>query len=429
MSETRSAQVGRSGGGGQGDRALMREAARLALGVMVTHRLRSGLLILGVAIGVAVLMGMVSVLAGLGEKIERDVTSSEKPVITLSKFDFMTEGDPESDRILARPDILPGDAKALQDLCPSIDVAEFYIDANRMTVLRYEDRRTRPVAVAGGGPRLPYVYSFSLSHGRYFADGELLTRADIIVLGHGPAEDLFPDVDPIGKRVRLGDEHYRVVGVFDERKTIFGGMGENFAVIPWTTFKKSWGQRNDPYFVYMTIAEGYTYADVDQEARAVMRARHRLKPGEKDDFALISSDRINEFVKRITGPIGLILLVLSSIGLTVGGIGVMNIMLVSVTERTSEIGLRMALGARRRAILFQFLIEASMLTGIGGVVGVGVGVGLALLLGKLADFPAVIHPGAALAGVVFSAGIGMFFGLYPASRAAKLDPIEALRRE
>ena len=410
-------------------RPQLKEAGRLALGVIVAHKLRSGLLILGVTIGVAVLMTMVSILTGLSRKIEQDVTSSDKAVITLSKYDFMTEGDPEDDRILARPDLTPEDAKAIEELCPSVGVAEFYIDANRFTTLRYGDETTRPAGVAGGGPRLPYVYSFTLAQGRYFNDAELLTRADVIVLGHGPAEDLFPSIDPIGKRVRLGDEHYRVIGVFGERKSIFGGMGENFAVIPWTTFKKSWGQRYDPYFVYMTVADGSTVEDVEQEARAVMRARHRLRPGEKDDFTLISNDRINEFVKRITGPIGLILLVLSSIGLTVGGIGVMNIMLVSVTERTKEIGLRMALGAQRRAILVQFLVEAGTLTGIGGALGVILGALLALLIGRATSFPTVIHPLAAVVGVVFSGGIGIFFGLYPASRAAKLDPIEALRYE
>jgi putative ABC transport system permease protein len=410
-------------------RPQLEEASRLAFGVIVSHKMRSGLLILGVTIGVAVLMTMVSILMGLSEKIERDVTSSDKAVITLSKYDFMTEGDPEDDRILARPDITPEDAKAIEELCPSVDVAEFYIDANRFTTLRYGDERTRPVGVAGGGPRLPYVYSFKIEHGRYFNDAELLTRADVIVLGHGPADELFPDVDPIGKRVRLGDEHYRVIGVFGERKSIFGNFGENFAVIPWTTFKKNWGQRYDPYFLYMTVREGSTVEQVEEEARAVMRARHRLRPGEEDDFDLISNDRINEFVKRITGPIGLILLVLSSIGLTVGGIGVMNIMLVSVTERTKEIGLRMALGAHRRTILVQFLVEAGTLTGVGGVLGVLFGAALATIIGRATSFPAVIHPLAALVGVVFSCGIGIFFGLYPASRAAKLDPIEALRYE
>jgi putative ABC transport system permease protein len=406
----------------------LREALRMAVGVMVAHKLRSGLVILGVGIGVAVLMGMVAILSGLGNRIQEEITSSDRAIVTLSKFDFLESGDPEDERILARPDILPEDASALE-ACASVDVAEFYIDANRFTVIYHGDERTRPIGVAGGGAQLPYVYNLSMGQGRYFNDVELLTRANVLTLGWGPAKDLFPNVDPVGKRVRVGDEHYEVIGVWEERKSVFGAMGNNFAFIPWTTFKKNFGQRYDPYYVYLTVAEGYTPDDVVEEGRAVMRRRHGLRPGEKDDFVFISNDRINEFVRRITGPIGLVLVVLSSIGLTVGGIGVMNIMLVSVTERTREIGIRMAVGARRGMILAQFLVEAGTLTGIGGILGVIAGSALAWLVTSFANFPANVSPAIVLAGVAFSVGVGMFFGLYPASKASRLDPIEALRHE
>jgi putative ABC transport system permease protein len=401
----------------------------LAFDVMVHHKMRSGLLILGVSIGVAVLMGMVSLLTGLGATIESEVSSTEKSVVTLSKYDFLTTGNPNDEKILARPDIEPEDAKAIEEICDSVEMAEFYIDANRPSVLSYGDQRTPPSFVAGGGSRFPYVYSLAMQAGRYFNDAELLTRAQVVVVGFGPAKELFPNVDPIGKRIRVGDDHYEVIGVFAERKSVFGGMSENFAIIPWTTFRKLFGGKNDPYFVYMTVAEGYTPEDVESEVRAFMRRRHSLGPRDADDFAVISNDRVNDFVKQITGPIGIVLLVLSSIGLTVGGIGVMNIMLVSVTERTREIGIRKALGARRSMILTQFLVEAGTLTGIGGVLGVSVGFLLAHGLARLANFPANVHPLAALAGVVFSVGIGLFFGIYPASRAARLDPIDALRYE
>jgi putative ABC transport system permease protein len=268
-----------------------------------------------------------------------------------------------------------------------------------------------------------------MERGRYLNDAELITRARVVCLGAGPAKDLFPHVDPLGKQVRIGEDHYEVIGVMEERKSIFGGMSDNFAIIPWTTFKKRFGRRHDPYFIYLTVAEGYEPEDVAEEARNVMRRRHGLKWGEKDDFAVISNDRINEFLRQITGPVGVILLVLSSIGLTVGGIGVMNIMLVSVTERTREIGIRMALGARRRVILTQFLIEAGTLTGIGGVLGVALGFLLAHFLATMANFPANVHPAVALAGVLFSVSIGLFFGMSPAFRASRLDPIEALRYE
>ncbi|MDP6461431.1 MAG: ABC transporter permease, partial [Gemmatimonadota bacterium] len=410
-------------------RAVIRECIGLALEVLRAHRMRSALVILGVAIGVAVLMGMVAVLTGLGQKIEDEITASERPVVTLSKFDFLTEGDPHQEKILARPDVTPEDAAALEDLCESVEMAEFFIDANRGTILHYRDQKTRIVFVAGGGENVPFVYNLPVTVGRYFHDAELLASRNVIVLGHGPAEDLFPILDPVGKRIRLGGEEYEVVGVFAERKSVFGGMSENFAFIPWTTFKKNYGRKHDPYYVYMTIAEGYTAEDVVREATVVMRARHRLAPGEKNDFAAISNDRITEFVQKITGPIGLVLLVMSSIGLTVGGIGVMNIMLVSVTERTREIGIRKALGARRGTILLQFLVEAGTLTGLGGLVGVGLGSVVAWGVGRVAHFPVHISPWIVLGGALFSISIGVFFGLYPAVRGARLDPIEALRYE
>jgi putative ABC transport system permease protein len=396
---------------------------------MRAHRLRSALLVLGVAIGVTVLMGMVAILTGLGAKIESEMTSSDSPVVTLSKFDFLTEGNPEDARILARPDITPDDARALEELCGSVGIAEFYVDANRGTVIFRGDQRTRPMFIHGGGARILHVYNLPVALGRPFTDGEVRQRANVVFLGYGATRDLFPGQDPIGKQVRIGPDHYTVVGAGAERESIFGGMGDNYAFVPWTTYRKNLSGPNDPYYAYMTVADGATADDVVDEARAVMRQRHRLRPGDADDFALIPNDRINEFVKRITGPIGLILVALSSIGLAVGGIGVMNIMLVSVTERTREIGIRMALGAKRREILAQFLVEAGTLTGIGGVIGVVLGLLLALLVSKVGGLPASVHPLVALGGVAFSAGIGVFFGLYPASKAAKLDPIEALRYE
>ena len=415
--------------GGRSGFGPYREAARLAFDVMRAHRLRSSLLVIGVAIGVTVLIGMVAILSGLGNKIEAEMKSSDSPVVTLSKFDFLTEGNPEDQRILARPDITPEDAVALEELCASVGIAEFYADADRGTILFHGDQRTRPMFVHGGGARILNVYNLPVDLGRPFTEGEVRQRANVVFLGHGATRDLFPNVDPIGKRVRIGTDHYTVIGTGAERKSVFGGIGDNYVFVPWTTYRKNLAGPNAPYYAYMTVADGATSDDVVNEARAVMRQRHQLRPGDPDDFALIPNDRINEFVKQITGPIGLILVALSSIGLAVGGIGVMNIMLVSVTERTREIGIRMALGARRREILVQFLVEAGTLTGIGGIVGVVVGLLLALLVSKLGGLPANVHPLVALGGVAFSAGIGVFFGLYPAARAAKLDPIEALRYE
>ena len=408
---------------------LFRESARLALDVMRAHKARSGLLVLGVAIGVTVLMGMVSIVGGLSRRIETEIRSTDQPVITLTKYDFLTEGDPENPRILARPDLTPEDAEAIEELCPAVGMAEFFVDASRPTILYRGDLRTRPMFVHGAGPRVLQVYSIPTESGRFFTDAEIRLKADVTYLGAGPAEDLFPGVDPLGKRVRIGGHHYTVIGVAKKRKSLFGGMADNFVFVPWTSFKKNLAREREPYYVYMTVAPEAKADDVVEQVRPVMRRRHGLRPGEKDDFALVTNDRVEEFVRRITGPIGIILLAMSSIGLTVGGIGVMNIMLVSVTERTQEIGLRKAVGAQRAAILAQFLIEAATLTGLGGAIGVAAGFLLAWTVSRFSGLPALVHPASAIGGVVFSVFLGIFFGMYPAFRAARLDPIDALRHE
>ncbi|MCA9750792.1 MAG: ABC transporter permease [Gemmatimonadetes bacterium] len=406
----------------------LREAARLAFDVMRAHRLRSALLVLGVAIGVTVLMAMVAILSGVSKKIEREMKSSDRDVVTVSKYDFLTEG-PDEEKVLARPDLVPEDAIALEELCPSVDLAEFYVDANRATLLFRGDKRTRPTFVTGVGTRVLDVWNLPIARGRNFIDPEIRHRENVVFLGAGPADDLFPMESPIGKRVRLGDDHYKVIGVGEKRKSLFGPQADNYALIPWSTYRKNLGRRNDPYGVYLTVAPGATVDDVVQEARTVMRQRRALRPGDKDDFAITPSAKIEEFVSNITGQVGLVLLVLSSIGLTVGGIGVMNLMLVSVTERTREIGIRMALGARRGTILAQFLVEAGTLTGIGGIVGSVLGFTVAFVLGKATGLPTNVSPWVALIGILFSAGIGVFFGMYPAWRASRLDPITALRYE
>jgi putative ABC transport system permease protein len=249
------------------------------------------------------------------------------------------------------------------------------------------------------------------------------------MLGHGPARDLFPAIDPIGQSIRLGAQVYEVVGVYGERRSIAGSMGENYVILPYTTFIKDWKDSSDLGYVMMTVAPGRTAADVERQARSVMRQRRGLRPDEEDDFAVIAADAVEELVARVTGPIALVLLVVSSIGLMVGGIGVMNIMLVSVTERTREIGIRLAVGATPGAILSQILTEAVVLTGSGGMLGILLGGLVAVGLSRGLGFPARLEPLAVLVAVLFSMAIGVFFGFYPARRAARVDPIESLRYE
>lgn len=413
--------------GGSTFRGSFQDGILQALDVIRDHKMRSGLVILGVAIGVATLMGMVGILAGLGEKIKQDIASSDSVVLTVSKFDYLVGGVDE--KIMSRPDFTPEDAIAIEDNCPAIDKVDYYIDASRFTILHYQGEKTRLVSIAASGINFPYIYSLPIEEGRYFTPDEIEHTRNVVVLGYGPREDLFPHVDPIGKQIRLGRQEYTVIGTFGKRRTIFGSLGENYAILPHTTYMKNWAHDYEFKYINMTLKENASIDEGVDEVTEIMRIRRKIMPHEEQNFVIMTSDAVQGFVNQITGPIALALVVISSIGLMVGGIGVMNIMLVSVTERTSEVGLRKALGATRGDVQFQFLMEAGTLTGIGGLVGVVAGYALAAGISKLIGVPMVLSPVYVVVAVVFSVGIGIFFGLHPARRASKMDPVMALRWE
>jgi len=425
------AENGESRGGAQAGRgtvsATFNDSLHQALDVIRSRKMRSGLVILGVAIGVTTLMGMVGILAGLGEKIKQDITASDKVVLTVSKFDYLVGGVDE--KVLSRPDLTPEDAEAIKEECPAVDKVDFYIDANRFTILHYRSEKTRLVGVGASGTGFPEVYSIPLAEGRYFTEDEIRHARNVVVLGYGPRDDLFPHVDPIGKKIRMGRKEYRVIGCFARRQSLFGSLGENYALIPHTTYMQDWAMEYEFKYINATIRKGYTLEQAVDQVTELMRVRRKVMPHEDQNFVIMTSDAVQEFVGRITGPIALALVVISSIGLMVGGIGVMNIMLVSVTERTAEIGLRKAMGATSGVVQLQFLMEAGTLTGIGGIVGVVAGYILAWAIANVANFPMALSPIYVIIAVVFSIGIGVFFGLYPARRAAHMDPVTALRYE
>lgn len=406
--------------------SLIRENLVIAWDVLISHKLRSGLIVLGVSIGVAALMGMVSILAGLGEKITHDIHSSEQTVVAVVKFDFFVGGFDES--MLHRKEITEEDAKALRQECKTLQYVTFLVQPQGppQFTLKAGNEKSRMIQVIGAQPSLFNIWSLDLELGRMFTDEEVLHRSKVIVLGRSPRRDLFPNVDPIGKSVKLGNDDYTVIGTFVERKTIFGSMGENFALVPSSTYKANLWKETDFQRVAGAVREGISVEAAKDEATRIMRVRRRLKANQENDFAVTTSDAALEFIHRITGPIAGILAAISSIALLVGGIGVMNMMLVSVTERTGEIGIRKAVGATRQDILWQFLIEAGTLTFVGGVLGITVGVAAAFGISALTGLPAKLSIPYVSLAVVFSIAIGVFFGLYPANRAAKLDPTTAM---
>ena len=305
----------------------------------------------------------------------------------------------------------------------------------RMT---YGSAATKRMRVVGTSSNYGQTNSIPVAAGRVFTQAEVDRRRNVVVLGNAPGTTLFPATDPIGKQVRMGRTLYTVVGVFGKRPNPLGGSGpDEFAIVPHTTWQKVYGADGLRIFgiVHRDISiiviprEDVTQEAAMREIGEIMRARHGLRLDQENDFDIATQAALLQLWEQISGGIFLALVVISSIALMVGGIGVMAIMTISVTERTREIGVRKALGARRREILWQFLLEAVFLTSLGGVVGIVLGAGIGWLINVLSGFPISLPWWSFAIGIGFSATVGIFFGIFPAFKAARLDPIEALRYE
>ncbi|HYK88319.1 MAG TPA: ABC transporter permease, partial [Acidobacteriota bacterium] len=328
-------------------KALIFENLSIALDVLSTHKMRSGLIVLGVSIGVASLMGMVSILLGLGQKITGEITASERSSLTVMKYDFLVGGFDEA--ALHRKEISEENVRALREGCTLVQDISYMIQPQGRPpyTLRYKDEKSRMISVFGTQPSLFNVWSLGVEQGRMFTNEEVSRRAKVVVLGHSPRRDLFPALDPIGKTIKVGDENFLVVGTLAARNTLFGSFADNFAVIPYSTYLTTFWRQHDLRRAMMAVRSDVSVDAAKDEVIKVLRVSRKLKANQDNDFAVTSSDAVVEFINKITAPIALILATISSIGLLVGGIGVMNMMLVSVTERTGEIGIRKAVGAKR----------------------------------------------------------------------------------
>lgn len=405
------------------------ENLKQALDVIRTHKMRSWLLILGVAIGVMTVLGMVTVMSGLGKRVEADIISANRPYFYVTRYDPIG-GEQDRRDLLRRKKLTDLDARAIAQHCRSCERVDFQIEPGEgMRVLRYQGERTNLIQVVGASHNFAHMFSLQVDAGRFFTEFEEAHNRRVMVLGYGPSKDLFPNQDPIGKWIKVENHEYEVVGTMESREHIFGSISDNFTVMPYKTFMKDLSSKYDDYSIVVTVSPGYTLEEGVEEVGALLRTRRKVGPGEENDFYITTSETFKDLLSNITRYIGLVLVVISSIGLMVGGIGVMNIMLVSVSERTREVGVRMALGARRSDILQQFLIEASMLTGIGGVIGIFFGLLAARGISNLIRFPYSIPLVWVFVAFVFSASVGIIFGMYPANRAARMNPIAALRYE
>jgi putative ABC transport system permease protein len=428
---------------------LLGEIVSMSIDTLRTNKMRSALTVLGVVIGITSIVGMTSLIRGFDNSLRESLSQLGPDTIMVQKWGALSFASGKSFlEVARRPNLSREDARAIERECPSVALVDVWLGAmgNTQSRIYYGSEKTKAVAILGATENWAAVNFAKLEMGRLFLPSEVDHRRQVVVLGNNPWESLFPNIDPIGKVVRIGANQFTVIGVLAKRPSPggFSTGADDFAVIPFTAHEKFYGKVlkgsakisansfNPAVFRTAMIAvvpRAGMREEAMREVEALMRIRHKLNLEQPNDFDLATQDAVLKVWDQISGATFLALVVISSIALMVGGIGVMAIMMISVTERTREIGVRKALGARRREILWQFLIEAAFLTSAGGLIGIAGGSAIGLIVHWLSGFPVSLPWWSFAIGIGFSASIGIFFGLFPAIKASRLDPIEALRYE
>jgi putative ABC transport system permease protein len=413
---------------------LLGEIVGMSMDTLRTNKMRSALTVLGVVIGITSIVGMTSLIRGFDETLRDSIRELGPNTIYVQKMGALSfTAGKTFQELIKRPNLLPTDARAIAEL-PSVALTDVWLMGGGGSRVYFGNEKTKAISVMGVTENFAAVNFVKLEHGRFIVPSEVQNRRQVVVLGQTPYESLFAGIDPIGKRVRVGPREYTVIGVLGKRPNM-GGLAQgadDFVVIPYTTHEKFYGKVgifNRSAMIPVVPRDGVPRDEAMREVEELMRIRHNLRLDEPNDFDLLTQDAMMKVWDQFSQATFLALVVISSIALMVGGIGVMAIMMISVTERTREIGVRKALGARRREILWQFLIEAAVLTSFGGLLGILFGSGIGLVIHWLSSFPISLPWWSFAIGIGFSAGVGIFFGLVPAIKASRLDPIEALRYE
>ena len=428
---------------------LVKEVVVMALDTVRTNKMRSALTVLGVVIGITSIVGMTAMIRGFDQSLRDSIGAIGPNTIFVQRFGISSLTSMEARDLLKRPNLSISDALALEQQATTLEYVDVELGAGvgprTQRRVFYRDLKSKNILVLGTSEFFSEGTKIPILAGRFFNGTELQYRKNVVVLGNTAYLALFEatGTDPVGKTVRVGAQRFEVVGVFDKRPSPGGfNLGaDDFVVIPYTTYQREFGMRaatvraGGTTGTLMNIQisvlprDGVNQKDAMADVQRVMRIRHGLKLDEPDDFDMLTQDAVLQLWDRVSQATFFALVTISSIALMVGGIGVMAIMSITVTERTREIGVRKALGARRVEILFQFLMEASVLTLAGGVIGIALGSAFGLVVHWISGFPISLPWWSFAIGIGFSASVGLFFGMYPAFKASRLDPIEALRYE
>ena len=405
----------------------VRDNLQLAVDAINAYKLRAALTVLGLTMGVATLMTVMTLVQGANLYVEQKIANLGTNVFRLAKTPFAVVDFTVVVKSLKNKNIDVADYRAVAELCKACE--KVGASASGTLSLQYRNKQTDDTSIIGYTPNMVDIDTRTLNLGRYFTPGEDRHAAYVCAIGASLVDQFFPNENPIGRTIRTGSLEFTVIGTFQKLGSVLGQDQDNFVIIPLSTYLKVRGARSSLTLEIKASGGERNFNAAQDEARVIMRSRRHDPPGKEDSFFIGTSQSYIALWQSISGSFFAVFVMVSSISAVVGGIVIMNVMLVNVTQRTREIGLRRAMGATKSDILRQFLGESLLQCLIGGAIGVAIGFGCALALRTLTSFPASVKTWVALLGLVISSTIGLFFGIYPARKAAGLDPVAALRTE